>query len=191
MSRQSGPAFVIEHLLSEEECQAWIRRTEEVGYAFAPVTTDVGPVEMPDVRNNERVMFDDDEAAQSLFQQLRPLIPNEWLRHDWRGESWDCVGLNERLRFYRYEDGQRFTTHRDGAFVRHPDERSFLTLLVYLNAPQEGGATRLFTSGGEVDDEPQPGRALVFPHRVLHAGTEVTSGRKYVLRSDVMYRRAA
>jgi hypothetical protein len=31
--------------------------------------------------------------------------------------------------------------------------------------------------------------ALVFNHDLLHEGKEVISGRKYVLRSDVMYGR--
>jgi hypothetical protein len=33
--------------------------------------------------------------------------------------------------------------------------------------------------------------ALVFVHRILHRGAPVTTGRKYVLRSDVMYRWAS
>jgi hypothetical protein len=31
--------------------------------------------------------------------------------------------------------------------------------------------------------------ALVFLHPLLHAGTPVRNGRKYVLRTDVMYAR--
>jgi hypothetical protein len=29
--------------------------------------------------------------------------------------------------------------------------------------------------------------ALIFKHELFHEGTEVKSGKKYVLRSDVMY----
>jgi hypothetical protein len=29
--------------------------------------------------------------------------------------------------------------------------------------------------------------ALIFEHQLLHEGAAVTQGRKYVLRSDVMY----
>jgi hypothetical protein len=36
--------------------------------------------------------------------------------------------------------------------------------------------------------EPHAGMALLFQHRLLHEGSEVTSGVKYVVRSDVMYR---
>ena len=34
------------------------------------------------------------------------------------------------------------------------------------------------------------GTALVFAHAGWHEGTRVTAGRKYVLRTDVMYRDA-
>ena len=34
---------------------------------------------------------------------------------------------------------------------------------------------------------PRTGSALIFTHPVLHEGCEVTRGRKYVLRTDVMY----
>ena len=33
------------------------------------------------------------------------------------------------------------------------------------------------------------GKALVFLHLLLHEGAPVTGGRKYALRTDVMYRR--
>ena len=49
-------------------------------------------------------------------------------------------------------------------------------------------------SGSHDDDRlklsvtPQPGMALIFDHIQLHKGAPVTSGRKYVIRTDVMYR---
>jgi hypothetical protein len=36
---------------------------------------------------------------------------------------------------------------------------------------------------------PVKGMALLFHHPVLHRGDAVTAGRKYVLRTDVMYGR--
>ena len=35
---------------------------------------------------------------------------------------------------------------------------------------------------------PRTGMALLFQHMLLHEGCVVTSGTKYALRSDVMYR---
>jgi hypothetical protein len=50
--------------------------------------------------------------------------------------------------------------------------------------------------GGETEFEaqsivPKTGHALLFEHRLRHQGAEVTAGTKYVLRSDVMFRRAS
>lgn len=68
---------------------------------------------------------------------------------------------------------------------------SWMTLMVYLNDGFEGGRTRF-----DFADEPEPisvspvaGCALAFMHDRLHEGEAVKSGAKYVLRTDVMYRK--
>jgi hypothetical protein len=38
---------------------------------------------------------------------------------------------------------------------------------------------------------PAKGMGLLFHHPILHRGDPVTTGHKYVLRTDVMYRRVA
>jgi predicted 2-oxoglutarate/Fe(II)-dependent dioxygenase YbiX len=103
--------------------------------------------------------------------------------------DWHAVGANERLRCYRYQPGQYFAPHFDGAFVRSRGERSLLTFMVYLNAVEGGGATRF--PDHEVAFTPRPGAALLFNHMLLHEGAPVTAGVKYAVRSDVMFRRRA
>lgn len=182
--------FTVRGFLTPDECAAHIARAEAAGFGDAPITTSVGAVVDKRVRNNDRVMIDDPALAAGLWERLRPLAPE-------RLGGWVAAGLNERFRFYRYDPGQRFHWHYDGRFDRSPAERSFLTFMVYLNAGFAGGETafrtRPFGALPDGDDEfevvPQEGMALVFAHPVLHQGAEVTAGRKYVLRSDVMYRR--
>lgn len=173
--------FTIREFLSPAECDAWIARAEAEGFEEAPVTTAMGPVHMPEVRNNTRVMLDDVRSAEALWSRLRPYVHAD----DRRDGMWCPVGLNERLRFYRYTPGQVFKWHRDGAFVRNARERSTLTFLVYLDDDCDGGAT-------EFEDtvvKPERGTALVFAHHLRHQGALVTRGVKHVLRSDVMFRR--
>jgi hypothetical protein len=64
--------------------------------------------------------------------------------------------------------------------------------MVYLSGVEEGGETNFYRPGGVLQFaiRPSPGKALVFDHRRLHEGAAVRQGRKYVLRTDVMYRRA-
>ena len=169
--------------LSPGECAALIARAEAVGFDDAPITTSHGFVMAPEVRNNTRVMVDDPGAAAALWERLGPLLPA-------RVRTWRAAGLNERLRFYRYEPGQRFVWHADGAFEREDGECSQLTLMLYLNGGFEGGETE-FRVFPPISVKPEEGMALCFAHRVLHQGATVTRGVKYVLRTDVMYRREA
>ncbi len=171
--------LVIDGILSSTECSDLISRIEAQRPALAPITTSRGPVISTETRNNSRVMFDDAPLSSLLFERARPQVPEQAM-------GMRAVGANERLRCYKYEPGQWFKPHYDGAFVRSPIERSLYTFMVYLNDDFEGGTTDLLGLGLSI--EPKVGRALLFQHHILHEGCEVLRGIKYVVRSDVMYR---
>lgn len=170
--------FTLADVLSPDECTATIAQIEELGFEDAPITTARGFVMRPDVRNNTRVMFDDEALAAALFARIGGAIPARLCGRR-------AVGVNERFRCYRYEPGQRFAPHYDGAYTRSATERSELTFIVYLNDDFHGGTTAFHDFDLEVT--PRTGSALLFQHRLLHEGCVVRSGIKYVLRSDVMY----
>lgn len=172
--------YVVHDFLSASECTEFIQMAEGIGFGDAPITTSQGPVMRKDVRNNSRVMKDDFEIAERLWQRAEP-----WVVSPWRGR--EAVGLNERFRFYRYEQGQLFAPHYDGAFERENGERSEFTFLIYLNQDFVGGETR-FYNPGVYNILPRTGSLLLFYHPQLHEGVMIESGIKYVLRSDVMYR---
>jgi len=171
--------FTVEDVLTADECAALVARIDALGPTVAPITTSRGFVMRPDIRNNTRVIFDDVELARTLFERIAPHVPQELC-------AMKPVGANERFRCYRYEHDQRFAPHYDGAFVRDDAERSLLTFMVYLNEGFGGGATTFHDF--DVSVTPKTGCALLFQHFLLHEGCSVTSGVKYVLRSDVMYR---
>jgi predicted 2-oxoglutarate/Fe(II)-dependent dioxygenase YbiX len=176
---QTAPlVFTIADVLPPTDCVATIARIEALGPREAPITTATGFVMRPDIRNNTRVMFDDVALAAALFARIDGAIPAQI-----GGRR--AVGVNERFRCYRYEPGQRFAPHFDGAYRRSPTECSELTLMVYLNDAFTGGKTAFHDHDVEVT--PRTGDALLFQHRLLHEGCVVASGAKYVLRSDVMY----
>ncbi|WP_052732204.1 2OG-Fe(II) oxygenase [Hymenobacter terrenus] len=95
-----------------------------------------------------------------------------------------AIGLNELFRFYRYQRGHQFKGHFDESYIRSEQEASYFTFMVYLNDNFQGGD---ITFRG-LSIQPRQGMALIFLHSLYHAGSEVTQGVKYVLRSDVMYR---
>ncbi|MGJ4954486.1 2OG-Fe(II) oxygenase family protein [Bradyrhizobium sp. HKCCYLRH2015] len=179
----------IEGFLSSSECDEYIRFGEKIGFAEAPVSTPAGMIMMKDVRNNERVMVDDAARARLLYDRLSVHLALRFQK------KWTPFAVNERLRLYRYDVGQQFDWHLDGYFEREPGERSHFTFMVYLNDDFEGGATsfRDGYGGASVGDPfrivPKMGMALLFHHPIMHRGDPVTRGRKYVLRTDVMYRR--
>ena len=181
--------FVVHDFLAPEECAHYTALSESVGYGDAPITSMSGPVMRKDIRNNDRVMIDDVGIAAAMWERLKPFLPE-------RCGFWLPVGLNERWRFYRYDPGQQFDWHFDGYYERSPLERSAFTFMIYLNGGIAGGATEfnMRSRGGVQNDDPivrvqpEPGKALIFPHRILHRGAPVADGRKYVMRTDVMCR---
>jgi hypothetical protein len=178
--------FVIHDFLNADECAALIARSE--GMSFEKGT--VGGEVFEDVRNNDRVLFDDEQLAAQLFERARPSLPASL-------EDEVLVGFNERWRFYRYDPGQTFKPHRDGSYFRiEARQHSRLTFMIYLNEGATGGRTNFFLDlqhafhrTPTLTVEPKRGMALVFVHDILHEGAPVISGRKYVLRTDVMYGR--
>lgn len=168
--------FTISDVLTADECRQLIALAERRGFQAATVNAIDGPRLDKEMRNNDRMIEDDFDLAKLLWSRIRKFVPRTLLGTRVRG-------LNERFRYYRYTPGQRFDWHFDGSFVRPNGEMSRLTFMIYLNEEYEGGQTR-FES---VSVAGKQGMALLFEHELLHEGAAVTSGVKYVLRSDVMY----
>ena len=166
-------------ILSKEECAELVQRIEMLSPEVAPINTARGTKVRTDIRNNERVMFDDAELALSLFGKVKDRLPQEF-RGRW------ISGANERFRCYRYKPGMRFKVHADGSYQRNEMEKSFYSFLVYLNDDFDGGETNFFTEP-ELSIKPVAGAGLLFQHPLLHEGAVVNSGTKYVARSDIMY----
>jgi prolyl 4-hydroxylase len=178
MKRQSirEGVFTVADVLSSDECTELVALAERHGFEIATINTRHGAEVDRDVRNNERVILDDQALANRLWVRISSVVPSFLAGRQARG-------VNERFRFYRYVPRQRFSWHTDGAFERENGERSLLTFMVYLNDGYEGGATE-FVSARVVG---QTGMGLFFEHQLSHQGAEVIEGIKYVLRSDVMY----
>ena len=168
--------YTFDGILSREERDEYISWTEGLGYSDAPISTAAGFVLRPDIRNNARVIVDHTDRACLLWSRVEGTVPRIL-----RGRQ--VIGLNERFRFYRYDPGERFAPHTDGCFRRNNGQESLLTIMIYLDEGCEGGETNF----GDVQIVPKAGMALIFDHYLLNEGAAVLSGRKYVLRSDVMY----
>ncbi len=160
-----------------DQCDSIIRRADDLGYDEAPINTLDGAEIFTEIRDNNRVMFDDYELAETLFEKVYSFLPQEV-------EGWSLYNLNERFRIYRYEKEQYFKWHRDGSHMRTATEISVFTFMIYLNDTFSGGATDF----DSVCITPRQGAALLFPHSLRHQGAPVEEGIKHVLRTDVMYK---
>jgi prolyl 4-hydroxylase len=133
----------------------------------------------PLYRDQDRVIRDDPAFAADLFHRLRPHLPE-------RMGPLRLIGLNDRLRFYRYRSGQRFEPHMDHWYRPNDRQITLHTVLVYFNDNFEGGET-VFQEQLDRTLIPKAGMVAVFQHKLRHEGRPVLKGTKYAMRSDVIY----
>ena len=190
-----GHCSVVDNFLSASECRAAIAQAESMGFGSA------SPDYPPSYRNNDRLVLDDTALAEKLFKRLQAIAPGPVSVPECAySENWRVYSVNTRLRFCRYTQNQRFNIHQDGVHHRAPDLRSMLTFMIYLNDGSEfaGGDTLFFASGPRASPganpvvarvRPKMGSLILFDHGIWHAGETVTAGTKYIMRSDVLFRR--
>ncbi|CAF2395640.1 unnamed protein product [Rotaria sp. Silwood2] len=102
---QDKLAFILLNVFTPKECQDWIELTEQRGYSPAKVNIGGGREKlMTDFRDSDRCIIDDVNMANILFQRIESFLPKTC-------NDYHLVELNERLRFLRYDPGQKFEPH--------------------------------------------------------------------------------
>ncbi|WP_375559030.1 2OG-Fe(II) oxygenase [Bernardetia sp. OM2101] len=192
--------WTIDNFLSGEECQNLIIFSENKSYDEATVSLRSGAKMMKNIRNNERLIYEDEKLAKTYWQKLEEYCPqfiNEIVKEDITKS--EVIGLNPRFRFYKYESNQRFKKHIDGRVKLEKEgkvQESRITFMIYLSDDFEGGQT-VFDYKNEknelqiIEIQPKTGTALCFVHEIKHEGKPVPKGTKYVLRSDIMFEKVA
>lgn len=177
-------AFVLENVLSHEECKNLISLSEMAGYSTALIHSGDEAVPAPGYRDGDRVMIDDKDFVKILESRIQSYLPEKF-------ENRCFVEINERLRFLRYSAGGKFKAHSDASYVRSDySARTLITLQIYLNEGFDGGETTFLNYDKDVRVPiiPKTGMILVFEHDLYHEGSLVRSGLKYTIRTDVLYR---
>ena len=184
--------FTLNNLLAPEECDFYIKECEKVGFSCL---ADQFPSYY---RINDRVLTLSHEMADAIFNRIEPLLTrNDVIRVRPIGfgneGTWRPIRLNECIKIMKYTSGGHFTPHFDGPWVPREDESSVFTVLIYLNTEYTGGETKFIAEEDTThvyhQVAPSVGMGLVFNHDCFHEGTPVLSGVKYLLRTEVMFRR--
>ena len=166
--------WLFHNVLSKEECDYLISMSEKAGYMPLPSYS-------KNYRNNDRVIIRSFDLAKELYTRCKDYFPQSWTGYD------NVHELNEVFRFCRYTKGGIFRKHTDSFFERNSLERSRLTFNIYLNGGFDGGHT-VFPEN-DIHVIPKPGMVLVFDHDIVHQGYYLETGKKYLARSDVMYKK--
>lgn len=197
-------AFILQNVLSSAECDALIHLSERHGYHTLISAENRGTG-----RTNTRVLTHDESLAAFLFERVKEFVPATYRLTDGRmwDEEWDLIGLNERFRWCKYVEGQSFKNIHCDKRVNLPkqERHSFFTVNIYLNghgASYNGGRTIFYDQTGfngknaEYEETSafcaRTGDVMIFnhfPQKYPHCGEMLSSGTKYLLRSDVMYKR--
>ena len=199
-------------VISPSEAQALIALAEALTFRTIVSNISTNLSQRLPKRTNVRCVLHCTKLATWLFPRLR-----EHLRPSFhnRGNKWKISHVNSCFRFCKYHPGQLFDAHTDDVFTsRDANERSFVTVVLYLNAGYGGGSLRFLRSrwgrssqhrrrggggGGGGDNacydnvlatiDPQIGLCVMFQHDLLHEALPPTGLAKYLVRTDIVYSR--
>lgn len=202
-------SFQLLNVLTKQECQNLIELTEKLEYL------EDAAVSLPrSVRHNDNLTWVVDDATHDIiWNRCKAFMPDsEELYY-----SKKVLGINKRFRFYKYAKGDFFTFHTDGSWPGssvenqalisdfYRDRYSHMTFLIFLSEGFEGGSTQFLVDKNDpqkptrdmhnaniVSIKTPLGGVLCFPHGLhplhcLHQSQEITSGIKYIIRSDVLF----
>jgi len=177
--------YLIKDLLVQEECTSLITATESIGYGSTNYAKRY--------RGNLRLIVYDSSLADKLWSRLSTYFPTSILED---GVWYEVVGLNECWRCAKYYPKDRFSTHVDTYYEdKKLQLKSMFTINIYLNDCPDGsgGETAFWLKGERTAIRPIAGLCLAFRQPTTkcynHEGMELLDGLKYLIRSDVMYRK--
>jgi prolyl 4-hydroxylase len=169
-------------LLSDAECSALVALARPHLHRSRTVETQSGGEEVHVDRTSDGMFFTRGENP--LVQRIEARIAR--LLH-WPVEN------GEGLQVLRYQPGAQYKPHYDYFDPAEPGTPSILerggqrvaTLIIYLQAPEQGGATTF--PDVQLEVAPQRGNAVFFsydrPHpstHSLHGGAPVLAGEKWI-----------
>lgn len=179
--------FILSNFFTTDECSKMIKMCEKIGFKQLPETS------LSSHRTNTRIELMQPTFAIDLFEKIKTHLPKS-IKYE--GKIWNLSGVNEKIRYCKYDCGQYFDKHIDGHLILEKNNQtyqSFYTLMIYLNdvPKNSGGKTRFYTHNGkqlviDYEYQPQSGDCICFDQEKLHDG-ENTNKKKYIMRTEILY----
>lgn len=184
--------YTLPNLLTKRECQTIIQKSEAIGFQKAGLAIGQDVYRSKEkTRSNQRMLFEDPKMSAEIWNRMQHLV-------DYKFDNHYAQGLNWRFRVYKYTKGNLFAPHVDERMTL-PEGKgiTLFTFMIYLNENMEGGATTFFDRRKKGSNKmtinriirPKTGMGLAFDHLLFHEGSKVEKGIKYVLRSDLYYKK--
>jgi pentatricopeptide repeat protein len=202
-------AFVLRGVLTRQECSQLVAVSEAMGYSKdEPERKSASAQAAPAQDGIDNCCWLADDSLQGhIWARVKAALPPSLF-------GCAIAGLNARWRLFRYAPGAVYRPHVDGSWpgsglgpdgqyiydaFKDSPRRSKLTFLMYLNDDIQGGHTVLYTPStavvGGLDARgvaPSAGCVLCFPHgdtpgSLVHEGSAVQEGVKYVIRTEVLF----
>ena len=193
-------AFQLLNVFTTQECENFIKQTEELGYL------EDAAVSLPrSVRHNDNITWVvDDLTHDIIWDRCKDFMYDD--KEIFYGKK--TLGLNKRFRFYKYSEGDFFKLHTDGSWPGsrvvnkelitdfYKDRYSQMTFLILLSEDFEGGETQFVVNKNGTKEliniRTPKGGVLCFPHGLhplhcLHSSNTISSGIKYIIRTDVLF----
>ena len=177
MCKRFKDLFILENFWDQEFCDALISFSETSGYFPNPLNKN-NSIDNISERNNYRIDYENKFLADTIWEHIKESLSMNVF-------GFYPSGINNHFRIYKYFPGHEFKTHEDASTKINDNELSFYSLLIYLNEAYEGGET-VFEN---FKISPTTGKAVTFPHSLLHSGSIVKKGIKYILRTDIIFTR--
>ena len=219
-----GRIHSIKNILTSQECDNLIIKAEKAGFSPSPPSGGGhGQTPRTGARTSQFYVYDDKDFANKLWERLKDYVPTNlrdikpvpYMNSFTQGDEFKPVGVNDHLRFYKYDPGQYILKHDDYRMSRfrydkekdkYYEQMSFLTIVIYLNEDFQDGRTLFWTkyattgttghcrfirdvefTESDLQIVPELGKAVIHDHMVQHEGEPPKKSTKYILRTDILH----
>jgi hypothetical protein len=219
-----GRIHTVNSILTIKECERLIMDAENCGFKPSSLSGGGhGQNPRTGARTSQFYVKDNKELANILWQRVKEFIPDNlhnitpvpYMNSVTQGDEFTPIGVNEHMRFYKYDPGQFILKHDDYRMSRfrydvdtgeYYEQMTFLSLIIYLNEGFQDGKTLFWTEYATVGTKghcrfirdvdtiepnlsivPETGKAVIQDHMVQHEGEAPKKSTKYILRTDILY----